>query len=248
MALHNNNVAGRFAGTLAVGAACAVALLVGTPDTSGASHRVQLAASETTDEPGVHRGEQDATSTSPTPFERTAEVRRGSANAPEHVMQANANRSEPPARQADSASAPRSDPGGQQRSQSRSSWASPADGTISSRFGTRWGSFHKGVDIANDVGTPIHAGSSGTVISSGPASGYGLWVRVEHPDNTISIYGHIDSSNVEVGQQVGAGEQIARMGNRGNTTGPHLHYQIEVGGNPVDPERFYADRGVRLLP
>src|SRR5699024_10979191 len=80
------------------------------------------------------------------------------------------------------------------------SGASPGNGTISSRFGSRWGSFHEGVDIANDIGTPVRAGSSGTVISSGPASGYGLWVRVEHADSTISIYGHIDSSNVRVGQ------------------------------------------------
>ena len=206
MALHNRNVARRFAGTLAVGAACAAALLVSAPDSPAAS-------------------------------DTQGDMARDSAVRVETAGQ-----------QEDSASASRSGSDGQQRAEARGAWVAPAAGTISSRFGTRWGSFHKGVDIANDVGTPIRAGSSGTIISSGPASGYGLWVRVEHPDNTISVYGHIDSSNVKVGQQVGAGEQIARMGNRGNSTGPHLHYQIEVGGNPVDPERFYADRGARLLP
>lgn len=248
MALHNNNVAGRFAGTLAAGAACAAALLVGTPDTSGASHRVELAASESADEPGAHRGGPDATSTSPTPFERSAEAERDAPERMPSAARAGTGRAEQPAQQADSSSESRSGSDGQQRTEARGSWVSPANGTISSRFGSRWGSFHKGIDIANDIGTPIRAGSSGTVISSGPASGYGLWVRVEHADSTISVYGHIDSSNVRVGQQVGAGEQIARMGNRGNSTGPHLHYQIEVGGEPIDPERFYADRGARLLP
>ncbi|WP_407690533.1 M23 family metallopeptidase [Saccharopolyspora rhizosphaerae] len=104
---------------------------------------------------------------------------------------------------------------------------------------------HKGVDIANDIGTPIRAASAGTVINSGPASGYGLWVRVAHPDDTVSTYGHIDSSQVQEGQEVQAGDLIATMGNRGQSTGPHLHFQIEVGGEPVDPVSFYGEE--RLL-
>ncbi|RRO17243.1 M23 family metallopeptidase [Saccharopolyspora rhizosphaerae] len=124
-------------------------------------------------------------------------------------------------------------------------WLAPTRGVITSGFGMRGGEMHKGVDIANDIGTPIRAASAGTVINSGPASGYGLWVRVAHPDDTVSTYGHIDSSQVQEGQEVQAGDLIATMGNRGQSTGPHLHFQIEVGGEPVDPVSFYGEE--RLL-
>ncbi|MEB3369409.1 M23 family metallopeptidase [Saccharopolyspora mangrovi] len=100
---------------------------------------------------------------------------------------------------------------------------------------------HKGIDIANDVGTPIRAASAGTVIDSGPASGYGLWIRIAHANDTVSTYGHIDSSQVEVGRKVQAGDLIATMGNRGQSTGPHLHFQIEIEGEAVDPVPFYGE-------
>ncbi|MGW3467989.1 M23 family metallopeptidase [Saccharopolyspora sp. NPDC000995] len=125
-------------------------------------------------------------------------------------------------------------------------WVSPADGEISSGFGVRWGEMHKGVDIANDIGTPIRAASAGIVIDSGPASGYGMWIRIAHRDDVVSIYGHIDEDFVSVGQRVRAGELIATMGDRGESTGPHLHFQIEVAGRPVDPEEFYRDADAEL--
>lgn len=120
-------------------------------------------------------------------------------------------------------------------------WLAPTRGVISSGFEMRWGEMHKGIDIANDIGTPIRAASAGTVIDSGPASGYGLWVRIAHPNDTVSTYGHIDSAQVEVGRKVQAGDLIATMGNRGQSTGPHLHFQIEIKGEPVDPVSFYGD-------
>ncbi|WP_308198001.1 M23 family metallopeptidase [Saccharopolyspora soli] len=125
-------------------------------------------------------------------------------------------------------------------------WVAPTAGEISSGFGERWGTVHKGVDIANDIGTPIRASSSGTVIDSGPASGYGLWIRISHQRDIVSIYGHIDESFVEVGQQVRAGQLIATMGDRGESTGPHLHFQVEVSGVPVDPVLFYREVAARL--
>ncbi|WP_190819285.1 M23 family metallopeptidase [Saccharopolyspora pogona] len=125
-------------------------------------------------------------------------------------------------------------------------WVSPADGEISSGFGGRWGEMHNGVDIANDIGTPIRAASEGIVIDSGPASGYGMWIRIAHRDDVVSIYGHIDENFVSVGQQVRAGQLIATMGDRGESTGPHLHFQIEVAGRPVDPENFYRDANAEL--
>ncbi|MEV0697431.1 M23 family metallopeptidase [Saccharopolyspora sp. NPDC050389] len=130
--------------------------------------------------------------------------------------------------------------------ESTETWVSPTDGEISSGFGGRWGTMHNGVDIANDIGTPIRAAARGTVIDSGPAAGYGMWIRIAHRQDVVSIYGHIDEDFVEVGQPVRAGQQIATMGDRGQSTGPHLHFQIEVAGQPVDPEQFYDAVGAEL--
>ncbi|GAA4611797.1 M23 family metallopeptidase [Saccharopolyspora hordei] len=126
-------------------------------------------------------------------------------------------------------------------------WVAPTEGEISSGFGVRWGTVHRGVDVANDVGTPIRAASHGVVIDFGPASGYGLWIRIRHPRDVISTYGHIDDGFVSVGQYVRAGQLIATMGDRGESTGPHLHFQIEVSGEAVDPVQFYAERSAELV-
>jgi murein DD-endopeptidase MepM/ murein hydrolase activator NlpD len=126
-------------------------------------------------------------------------------------------------------------------------WVKPAVGRFTSGFGARWGTTHYGVDIANAIGTPIRAAASGTVIESGPASGFGLWVRVQHNDGSITIYGHINESLVSEGQKVAAGEQIATMGNRGQSTGPHLHFEVWVdGGRKVNPVSWMAERGAPL--
>ncbi|NMM88058.1 metallopeptidase [Rhodococcus sp. SRB_17] len=123
----------------------------------------------------------------------------------------------------------------------------PAAGTFTSNFGSRWGTLHAGVDIAGPIGTPILAVADGTVIDSGPASGFGMWVRLQHADGTITVYGHIDTSVVTVGQQVMAGDQIATMGNRGFSTGPHLHFEVHLAGeNKIDPLPWLASRGISL--
>lgn len=124
--------------------------------------------------------------------------------------------------------------------------AKPAEGELTSGYGARWGTVHYGIDIANSIGTPIHSTLPGTVIESGPASGFGMWVRVQHSDGLISVYGHIDSSTVSEGQQVAAGEQIATMGNSGQSTGPHLHFEIHENGNKIDPLPWLRSRGVNL--
>ncbi len=123
---------------------------------------------------------------------------------------------------------------------------SPAEGLFTSGFGARWGTTHYGIDIANMIGTPILSAGDGTVIEAGPASGFGLWVKVQQDDGTIHVYGHIDSYSVSVGQRVEAGEQIAVMGNRGQSTGPHLHFEVWVGGSKVDPRAWLAERGVTV--
>lgn len=124
----------------------------------------------------------------------------------------------------------------------------PAVGTFTSGFGPRWGTFHSGVDIANAIGTPIMAVMDGTVIDSGPASGYGNWIRIRHDDGAISVYGHMETLAVAVGERVRAGQQIAGMGSRGFSTGSHLHFEIHPDGTTaVDPVAWFLQRGLNLV-
>lgn len=127
-----------------------------------------------------------------------------------------------------------------------SGWVTPAGGRCSSGFGSRWGEFHKGQDLAAGTGTPIVAASAGSVIASGPASGYGLWVKIAHAD-VVTIYGHNNANLVAVGEQVQAGQPIAEIGSRGQSTGPHLHYQVERDGQAVDPVSFHQQQGAPPL-
>lgn len=125
-----------------------------------------------------------------------------------------------------------------------SGYVLPALGVFTSGFGQRWGTFHNGIDIAGPIGSPIYAVADGTVIDAGPASGFGLWVRIRHDDGTVSVYGHMYDFVVSRGERIRAGMQIARMGNRGDSTGPHLHFEIIVGGRHIDPQRWLALRGL----
>ncbi|QYH20069.1 M23 family metallopeptidase [Corynebacterium aquatimens] len=123
----------------------------------------------------------------------------------------------------------------------------PAEGAYTSGFGPRWGTFHYGIDIANAPGTPILAVEDGTVIDSGPAQGYGNWIRILHDDGAVSLYGHMQSLDVVVGQRVSAGQRIAGMGSMGFSTGSHLHFEIHPDGNtPADPASWLAARGIFL--
>jgi murein DD-endopeptidase MepM/ murein hydrolase activator NlpD len=130
---------------------------------------------------------------------------------------------------------------------SRPKFVKPAEGAFTSGFGARWGTTHYGVDIAGVFGSPIRAVTDGVVIEAGAASGFGLWVRIQHADGTVSIYGHVDSFSVREGQKVKAGDQIARMGNRGQSTGTHLHFEIwDSSGRKMNPLPWLAQRGIRL--
>lgn len=100
-----------------------------------------------------------------------------------------------------------------------------AAGTFTSGFGARWGTLHTGV--ATLVGTPIYAVEDGTVIDAGPADGFGMWVRLRGDDGTVTVYGHINSALVSVGEHVLAGDEIATVGNRGESTGPTAcHFEV----------------------
>lgn len=126
--------------------------------------------------------------------------------------------------------------------------ALPAQGTFTSGFGPRWGSAHNGVDIANEIGTPIYAVMDGTVINAGPASGFGNWVRIQHGDGSISVYGHMQAGMIYVteGQTVRCGDNIAGIGSEGQSTGPHLHFEIHTSGGPIDPVPWFAQYGISL--
>ena len=123
----------------------------------------------------------------------------------------------------------------------------PASGRYTSGFGPRWGTVHQGIDIANSLGTPIYAVMDGTVIAAGPARGFGNWVVIKHDGGEVSVYGHMRYYDVSVGQRVSAGEKIASIGSEGQSTGPHLHFEIKPDGQTqVDPVPWFAAQGIRI--
>ena len=121
----------------------------------------------------------------------------------------------------------------------------PTSGRLTSVFGGRWGTTHYGIDIANRIGTPIYAFTDGVVEEAGPATGFGLWVVLRHPDGTRSVYGHVNRMFVQKGQTVRAGEEIAEVGNRGHSTGPHLHLEIwDADGTKINPLPWLRKHGI----
>ncbi|MHA6801229.1 M23 family metallopeptidase [Bounagaea algeriensis] len=127
----------------------------------------------------------------------------------------------------------------------RPKFVQPAEGYFTSGFGGRWGTTHYGIDIANETGTPIVAAADGEVIEAGSASGFGQWVRVQHEDGTITVYGHVNTITAEEGQQVQAGDEIATMGNRGLSTGTHLHFEVwNPSGAKINPLPWMQEHGI----
>lgn len=108
-------------------------------------------------------------------------------------------------------------------------------GYISSPFGMRWGQLHEGLDIAVNTGTPVYAAKSGRVTFSGWNGGYGNTVDIDHGGGVMTRYAHNHRLIVSNGQYVQQGQIIAYSGNTGNSTGPHLHFEIRQDGKPVDP-------------
>ncbi|WP_314038681.1 M23 family metallopeptidase [Dietzia sp. CH92] len=123
----------------------------------------------------------------------------------------------------------------------------PTYGPITSGFGPRWGTFHNGTDFGAPIGTPMFAAKSGTVVAAGPASGYGLWIRIQTDDGHLLEYGHNDQNHVSVGQRVTAGQVIGTVGNRGYSTGPHLHFGVRnPAGQWIDPVPWLRANGVAV--
>jgi murein DD-endopeptidase MepM/ murein hydrolase activator NlpD len=127
-------------------------------------------------------------------------------------------------------------------------YVQPAFGRVSSCFGARWGVTHFGVDIANSIGTPIYAAAAGVVKRAGPATGFGLAVYILGDDGFVTVYGHVNQYFVNAGEHVSAGQQIAEIGNRGQSTGPHLHFEVHSGGqlysNQLNPVPWLNARGI----
>jgi murein DD-endopeptidase MepM/ murein hydrolase activator NlpD len=118
-------------------------------------------------------------------------------------------------------------------------WAWPVDGPVYSRFGARGeDGWHAGIDITAPDGTPVRAARDGTVTFAGRQGRYGRLVVLEHGDGVTSWYAHLDEAQARVGRPVRRGDVIGTSGRSGNATGPHLHFEIRVAGNPVDPLPF----------
>jgi murein DD-endopeptidase MepM/ murein hydrolase activator NlpD len=111
----------------------------------------------------------------------------------------------------------------------------PANGSISSPFGMRWGRLHAGIDIPLPEGTGLRAAASGRVALAGWTGGYGNYTCIQHTGSLSTCYAHQSSIGVSVGQSVSQGQVIGASGNTGNSTGPHLHFEVRVNGSPVDP-------------
>jgi murein DD-endopeptidase MepM/ murein hydrolase activator NlpD len=111
----------------------------------------------------------------------------------------------------------------------------PVSGPVTSSFGWRWGRAHQGIDIGAGTGTPIYAAAGGKVIYCGWESGYGNLVVIDNGGSLATAYGHQSAIAVTCGQQVGQGQVIGYVGCTGHCTGPHLHFEVRINGDPVDP-------------
>lgn len=118
----------------------------------------------------------------------------------------------------------------------------PSTGVVTSRYGARWGRMHKGVDLGGNTGDPIRAADGGVVIAAGDANdGYGNKVVIDHGNNYHTLYGHSSEVLVKTGMRVEKGDIIARVGSTGDSTGPHLHFEVIYNGQAIDPMPFIED-------
>ena len=109
---------------------------------------------------------------------------------------------------------------------------------VTSNFGYRWGRLHAGTDVGVPTGTTVRASRAGQIITAGWLGGYGNCVIIDHGDGVCTRYGHLSEVTVSVGQYVDQGQQVALSGNTGRSTGPHLHFEIRINGEAVDPTPY----------
>jgi murein DD-endopeptidase MepM/ murein hydrolase activator NlpD len=134
--------------------------------------------------------------------------------------------------------------------QARPKWTlpmRPGSYVLSSCFCPRWGTFHYGLDMAAPWGTPFYAAGDGTVLYAGPMNGYGNVIMIQHANSDVSVYGHESKILVTTGEKVKAGQLIGLVGALGQATGPHLHFEIRLGGEngeKTDPVPWLEARGI----
>jgi murein DD-endopeptidase MepM/ murein hydrolase activator NlpD len=126
----------------------------------------------------------------------------------------------------------------------------PVNGArLTTCFCMRWGTMHWGIDLAAPMLTPEYAAMDGVVLKAGAASGFGQAVYILHENGDVTVYGHMEKILVSVGDYVDAGQQIALLGMRGQSTGPHLHFEVHQGGingKKIDPIPWLHERGVDI--
>lgn len=111
----------------------------------------------------------------------------------------------------------------------------PANAPVSSPFGPRWGRLHAGIDLPLSEGTPLRSADAGKVVLAAWTGGYGNYVCIQHTSTMSTCYAHLSRYAAKVGGSVSQGQVIGYSGNTGNSTGPHLHFEVRINGNPVDP-------------
>ncbi|MEU6078721.1 peptidoglycan DD-metalloendopeptidase family protein [Micromonospora sp. NPDC047074] len=133
-------------------------------------------------------------------------------------------------------------------SKPKPSWVIPMRGAaITSCYGPRWGTQHAGIDFALPAGTPVRAAFGGTVTKAGDVGdGYGISVFIDHGNGYLTHYAHLSTAKVSVGQKVTTGQTIGLEGSTGDSTGPHLHFEVHQGQmwNQIDPAPFLRARGI----
>ena len=140
-----------------------------------------------------------------------------------------------------------------QQAAETANFVAPVEGPLSTAYraaGASWSSgYHTGVDFSVGTGTPVKAVTDGEVVTAGWGGAYGNQVVVRHDDGTYSQYAHLSQLSVSAGQRVGAGDQLGLSGSTGNSTGPHLHFEVRTGpdyGSDIDPVAYLKEHGVSL--
>jgi murein DD-endopeptidase MepM/ murein hydrolase activator NlpD len=140
---------------------------------------------------------------------------------------------------------------GAARANAQESMSLPVAGRVTSGYGMRHDpisgedSAHPGLDVSAPEGTPIRVPARGVVLSAGPKGGYGNAVEVDHGNGLVTLYGHASQLLVSKGEFVAPGQEIATVGSSGRSTGPHLHFEVRLGGRTIDPNRVLKKYGLR---
>ena len=114
----------------------------------------------------------------------------------------------------------------------------PSRGGITSPFGMRWGKMHNGVDIGASMGDPIYAAMDGKVFCTEWEDGYGNVIKIDHGEGVQTTYAHCSSIGVSLGQYVKRGDKVGEVGSTGNSTGPHVHFEVRVDNVPQNPLKY----------